>query len=811
MSAPRTVSAAIAAVVLAGGIAVTGGTFLLRLSIQPRGGDVEIAGLDEAVDISYDDHAIPTILAANEGDLFRAQGFVHASERLWQLELFQRIAQGRLAEIFGPPAVDADRLIRTLDLAGAARAELQGLGPESRRSLEAFAAGVNERIRTWRGPLPPEFLILGIRPQPWSPEASLAIGRIMALDLSGWQSELSRIATMARVPSALHPELALDYPSWGPTIMQDPRDDDLSLAARSGDPFDVAVRASASDDAPRPPGARFAGWDPLETLASFGFHGSNSWALGGSRTADGHPLLANDMHLSLRAPSTWFLNALHAETENLHVAGLSIPGVPGVVVGFNRTIAWGFTNAMVDGGDFVVEAVNLDGSMYRLGDDWAPFETRVETIEVRGRDAVDHTVRLTARGPVITDVVPSAGLTLSLLWVGRERRGAAPALPRMNRARSADEFERALASFQLPHQNVIFVSVDGELRYRLAGSIPLRDGVDPVEPIPFESLPGGWPGFVAPGDMPAFRAPATDYLASANNLQSRELFGVVATRYYLPFRARRIDDVLRGARDWTVEDMVALQLDTRSLWAERLRPRAVTAAERIGRDDVAGALRAWNLDVSLDSREATWFHLWASRLRAAIAGDELDGAGYFPDAALDRVLSSGGSPWVDDVRTPSVESLEQLEEAAMTAALELADDRVWGAVHFERSEHPLGQLALLDRLFRFSTGPYPVAGGRSTVRPGDPALWSPIDSAAFVPPFTGSFGPSQRFVARMNPGRPVGYFYLPTGQAGNPLDPLYRSMVRDWPGGAMIELSLDPAEAEEVERSRLELSPAGGS
>ncbi|MDX1396763.1 MAG: penicillin acylase family protein [Gemmatimonadota bacterium] len=807
MTPPRTLSAAIAAVVIAGGIAVTGGTFFLRLSIQPRGGNVDVAGLDEAVFIGYDDHAIPTISAANEDDLFRAQGFVHASERLWQLELFQRIAGGTLAEIFGAPAVDTDRLIRTLDLAGAARAELDGLDPESRRPLEAFAAGVNERIRTWRGPLPPEFLILGIRPQPWSPEASLAIGRIMALDLSGWRSELSRIAAMARIPSSLHPELALEYPQWGPTIMQDPRDDELALPPATGAPVGFA----AGDLAGAAPETPFAGWDPLETLASFGLHSSNSWALGGSRTADGHPLLANDMHLSLRAPSTWYLNALHAEAEDLHVAGLSIPGVPGVVVGFNRTVAWGFTNAMVDGGDFVVEGVNLDGSMYRLGDDWAPFETRRETIEVRGEGPVEHTVRSTARGPVITDVVPSAGLTLSLLWVGRERRGAAPALPRMNRARSADEFERALASFQLPHQNVIFVSADGELRYRLAGSLPLRDGADPVEPIPFEVLPAGWPGFVAPEDMPAFRAPATDYLASANNLQSRALFGVVGTRYYLPFRARRIDDVLREARDWTVEDMVALQLDSRSLWAERLRPRAVSAAERIGRDDVADALRSWDLDVSLDSREATWFHLWTYRLRAAIAADELDGAGYFPDAALDRVLASGGSVWVDDVRTGAVESLEQLEEAAMSDALDLADDRVWGAVHFERSEHPLGQLAVLDRLFRFNTGPYPVAGGRSTVRPDDPALWSSLDSAAFEPPFTGSFGPSQRFVARMNPDRPLGYFYLPTGQAGNPLDPRYRSMVHGWPGGAMIEIPLDPSEAEDAERWRLELRPADDS
>jgi penicillin amidase len=814
LNVSRNVSAAAAAVIVAGGIVATVGYFFMQRSVQPRTGVVVVPGLEAAVEVSYDAWAIPTIVAANEVDLMRAQGFVHASERLWQLELFRRIGQGRLAEIFGAPAVGTDRLIRTLDLEGAAEAALALLSPADRRLLEAYADGVNARIASWRGPLPPEFILLGVRPQPWSAAASLAIARMMALDLSGWRGELSRIATLARIPSSLHGELAPGYPAWGPTIMQDSMTGSLRLG--EGGPVTMAEASSAvNPGSPAPPFELPGdeGWDPIRFLSAFALHASNSWAVGGSRTADGHALLANDMHLALRSPSTWFVNALHAAEEESRVAGFSIPGAPGVVVGFNRHLAWGFTNAYVDDGDFVVESVNLDASMYRHDDEWRLFETRVETIDVRGAAPIEHTVRSTVRGPVITDVIPSAGLTMSLLWTGTRRPGAASAILSMNRARTADEFRRALVSFSSPHQNVIFATTTGELGYRLAGSIPLRDGADPTSPISFEALPNGWPGFVPPEGMPALHRPNSDYLSSANNLQARDLFGVVGVRYPLPFRARRIDDRVRTADGWTTTDMVALQLDTHSLWAERLLPRVIASARRVDRPDVAEALEAWDRRVTMESREAPWFYVWLFRLRARIASDELDGAGYFPDLALDGILDRGESVWVDDVRTPEREVLTDLEDEALRTAVEIVAGRTWGELHGERSVHPLGQVSLLDRIFRFNVGPYPAPGGRHTVRPTDPSIWGGLDSTSWTPPFVAEYGPSERFVAHLDPERPVGHFFLPTGQAGNPLDRHYRSMVTGWLSGEMVELSLASSDYLAAENSRLRLIPAsvGGS
>ena len=779
MSLRRRAGAGLAAGLVIVGVLTTFAWFHLQRSMQPRSGRHLLPGLAEPAAVTFDEWAVPSISAGTEVDAMRVQGFIHASDRLWQLELFQRVARGRLAELFGPVAIDADRLARTLDLWSAAGRELDDIGETDRVLLEAYAEGVNARIASWRGPWPPEFLILGIEPQPWSPQASLSIGRIMSLDLSEWREELDRMTALATLDADHRRALGAGYPAWGPTILQD------TLPSGTAPPR-IAV---APTPIPPDPGVAASSPDPLIYLSRFGFHASNSWALAGSRTADGAPLLANDMHLALRAPSTWYLNSIAAEDSELAVAGLSIPGTPGVIVGLNRDIAWSFTNAEVDDADFVVEGINLDGSMYRDAGDWRPFETRTEEIRVRGRDEPETwVVRSTARGPVITDVVPAGGLTLSLLWTGLEPGGPFAALLEMNRASDVDAFVAAVARFRSPHQNVVYAASSGEIGYRLAGSVPLRPAGQGASPISFERLPAGWPGFWPPEAMPALRDPERGYLVSANNLQARALFGRVGAYYPAPSRARRIDDLVSRATGWTVEDMREMQLDSHSLWAERYRPRAVRAARRAGLDSLALQLEGWDLRTETASRGAVPFFTWLYRLRELIVADEFeDGDGWFPDLAFMEIVETGDSAWIDDARTPEVERLEALEEeAARTAAV--APENSWGEVHHERSAHPLGTVALLDRLFGFHVGPYPSRGGPHTVRPDAPSLRSRLDSTAWKFPVVSEYGPSARFIARAAPAEMAGYFLLPTGQAGNPLDPHYRDMGAVWTESPLIQL-----------------------
>ncbi|MFQ5689620.1 MAG: penicillin acylase family protein [Gemmatimonadota bacterium] len=803
------------------GLAVTAAFFFARSSLQDLRGRARLPGLDSAVQVYVDSFAIPHIFGASETDVYRAQGYLHASERLWQMELLHRTAQGRLAELFGGAALGLDRFIRTLDLWGAAGRSLDALPRQERRLLEAYAEGVNERLASWSGPLPPEFLLLHISPQEWEPRATLAIGKIMALDLTSWREELSRLSARSRVDSARYRYLEPGYPEWGPRILEPPpepaesspvalpprlptsavsrakpgpeRSAPAGSAASGGRGFVEPSRGAASERWTELPGE---GWDPIRFLSGLSLSASNSWAVAGVRSADGQPLLANDMHLALRAPSTWYVAALDATASGLHVAGLSLPGVPGIVVGYTRDVAWGFTNAMVDDMDFVVEAVNLDQSAYRHGSGWTPFVVREDTIRVRGRShPVIHTIRKTVRGPVISDVLPGLGVTLSVMWTGRRPTTEMLGLRGMARATTAAAFDAAVRRFDSPNQNVIYATASREIGYRLSGTVPRRRGWDGSIPVSFELVEEGrwdvWPA----DSIPSLRNPPWGFLASANNLQARSLFGVIGTSYPTPFRARRIENRLSERSSWTVQSMGRLQLDTHSLFADRVIRRAVAAARRVGDDSVATLLASWDRRMELNSRAATVFQVWLQRLRELIAADEFRGArddwAYFPTRALLRTLEDGGGPWVDDVGTKRIEALPELEDAAMRTARAVSAGRRWGQVHRERSVHPLGSVGWLDRIFGFNVGPYPVSGGPMTVRPDDPGLWRALDSASWMPPFISEYGPSERFIAEVRPGGGIGYFLLPTGQSGNPFSSHYRDMARRWPAGAPIPVPLD--------------------
>lgn len=850
---------AIAAVALCV-LALVGTRFYLSRSIQSRSGEVWLESLGERVEVTYDDWSIPRITARNEEDLLRAQGFVHAGERLWQMELFQRTAQGRLSELFGEPALEVDRLMRTLGVWETSGLESAWLEPEHLALLEAYAEGVNDRIATWRGPLPPEFILLGIAPQPWTPVATLSIVRLMALDLTNWRDDLGQVEHLAELDLA-HRELFRPWhPSSDPTIVQASPILPFRVTngwgawnppSRSG-PAETGDRDRSADSTGSPwaSSPSLAEFDPLGLLAGVGLNASNSWALSPERTASGHALLAGDTHLGLRAPSTWFLNALRvdpneAEAESaegepaglgedrgglgeearrrdgreepeggegarrlLDVAGLSIPGAPLIVIGMNRHVAWTFTNGNIDDSDFYVETVGADGESYVEDGEERSFELRREWIEVRGGAASELVVRSTVRGPVITDLFPTAGLTLSLAWTGLEAVGPIGGLAAMNRSSTADEISEAAGGFASPHQNLLYATARGRIGFRLVGRIPDRPrggvGVIPVEGG------GGWTGFIAHDSLPALEDPASGYLATANNLQSPDAYGRVAVAYPIPDRARRIDQVVSQARDWSVAEMAELQLDSHSLWAERYRERAVAAAGRAGRHELSARLAGWDLSTEPHSLGAAPYYAWLYRLRALVVADDLGEDGTLPGYAFLRIMEEGrenrgqGALWADDVRTDTAESFPGMEELALDAALPLLDSR-WGEVSLEQHEHPFGGVPILNLLFGFNIGPYPARGGPYTVRPVHRTSWSALDSTSWSYPRVNTSGPSQRFVARMDPSGPVGFFKLPTGQSGNPFDRHYRDMAAGWAEPWLIELSPGAWEGEPA--SRLWLVP----
>ena len=811
--ARRLISAA-ALVLFVAAAALTIGYFYFRSSIQPLEGTIEVSGLEMPVTVIVDRYSIPHLYAARESDLFFAQGFVHASERLWQMEMFRRVAQGRLAELFGERALGADRVVRTLDLWGAARRSLDALGAEERRLLEAYAAGVNARLSTWNGPLPPEFVILGFRPEPWEPQATAAIGKVMALDLSAWRTELARFYATGILPPEKSAYLPPVYPEWGVTILDEPVPLPSPTDARSADVGSRPSRSSASEATTKP---RVAAARSLESwrrayglLARYGFHASNAWAVGRDRTMHGGSLLASDMHLGLDAPAKWYLVALHAEETGFDVAGVSLPGVPGVVVGYNEGVAWGFTNGMTNDMDFAIEALNLDRTAYRDGGTWRPFGVRSEMIPVRGiEEPVIHEVRSTVRGPVITDVLPPLGATLSVLWVASRPTTELDGLLRMNRATGAAQFDLAVQEFDSPQQNVVYAASDGTIGYRLSGTVPLHSGQDGSLPVEFDRIAGGWSSFWPAAELPATRDPPSGFIVTANNLQAPNLFGVLGSDYAAPFRAARIRERLETGRSWTAQEMAALQHDTYSRLADLVVPRAIAASRRVGDDSVTALLEDWDRRVDEDSRAASIFYAWFYRLRDLVAGDEFVNQPWkeFPALALVRILEEGGSPWVDDVRTDTLETLARLEEQALIDAVRVTGGRPWGEIHFERSVHVLSGNRLLERWFRFNVGPYPTGGAPNTVRPDDYGRWSPLDSTSWTPPYLGDYGPSERFVADMGETGAVGYFLLPTGQSGNPFSPHYRDMAARWDEPRLVPVPLRRSEVDARGSRRFQLRP----
>lgn len=806
---------AVVVALLVAAAAATGGWLHLRSAIPVRVGEVVMSDLRAPVTVRSDSFAIPHVWAANERDLFFAQGWLHAANRLWQMELLRYTARGRLAELFGREALEADRLLRTLDLWGAAGRSVAALGPEEQSVLEAYAAGVNAWLRHHDGALPPEFLLLGVEPEPWSARSSAAVGKVMALDLSAWHRELSRYYARVHLPAVKYALVRPRYPDWGPTVLDSAELPPLPYRRAVTEERSSPVAAGGRDGPDRLP------W---RWLGGLGFRASNNWALAGDRTASGHPIVANDMHLGLRAPPVWYVMGLRS-ADGFRAAGLTLPGAPGVVVGFNGGIAWSFTNGMVDDMDFAVETVNLDGSQYRSAEGWRDFTVRAETLLVRGTEQPEVLrVRETIRGPVVSDVLPDLGATLSALWLARRPTTELTGLLAMNRATAPGAFQEAVGSFDSPQQNVVWGSTAGALGYRLSGSVPLRPDWDGSLPAAARTIGEGWPGVWAVDSMPSALWTVADtawrgYVASANNLQAPSLFGLVGVDYPIPFRARRIVDRLEVARGWTPDSAFALQRDVRSLLADRILDRAVDAARRVGDDSTAALLRGWDRRVDEEARGASVFYAWVYRLRALVAADEFrrtDEWAYFPVSALlalleDEETATVRSAWVDDPSTDSTETLASLEERALRDAVAATGRRPWGELHEERSVHALGRVGWLDRIFGFDVGPYPSPGAPRTVRPDDYRRWNGLDTTSWRPPWISDYGPSERLVVTLGPDLPTGGVLLPTGQSGLPFDPHYRDMSPRWrSGGPLVPLPLDSAAVEQRTVRSLRLLPAGG-
>ena len=754
-------------------------------------GRLALPGLRAELRIDRDAHGIPTIRAASVRDALFGLGVAHAQDRLWQMETHRRIGAGRLAEAFGDGALETDRFLRTLGVRRAAAAQWAQMPATSREQLQAYSDGVNAVISSLRA-RPPEFVILGLQPEPWAPEDSLAWAIMMAWDLgANWQSELIRLRLSLKLPKERIDQLmppypgdavpaTLDYAAFYKTLKLDG-----SLATSERSLLKLLAAAPESE---------------VEGV------GSNSWVLAGSRSSTGKPLLASDPHLKLSTPALWYFARIDA--PGLKIAGATLPGVPGVLMGQNEHIAWGLTNTGPDVQDTYLERIKPDdANQYQTPDGWARFETRQEIIKVKGQADVLHAVRSTRHGPVISDASLSGladealgpktkpGYAIALRWTGLDTDNDIVAtILAMDAAASVDAFARASATWLAPQQNMVVADDTGHIALVSPGRVPLRkpdNDLSGLAPAPGWDARYDWDGFLPVHVLPQVRDPERGFIANANQKITPPGYPhFISHHWALPYRHQRIEQMIEAAPRHSLDDLRRMQGDVKSLAVARLLPRLQQAQS--GHVLAAAAqqqLAGFEGTMAADKAAPLIYWAWHRHLSAQVLADEtgapiydrlLGQRGYFD--ALEGVLARDDAWWCDDKSTPVVETCQAQVNRALTAALDelqlLQGKDVaawqWGRTHQARSEHrPFSKVKWLAKWFEVRA---PVGGDSYTVNVGRVSLKADSATGEF---YLDEHGPSLRGRYDLGDATKSQVIHS-TGQSGIPWSPLYRSFAERW-------------------------------
>jgi penicillin G amidase len=765
-------------------------------------GSLSVPGLTSQVRVARDGHGFPTIEAANFDDLFFAEGYVTAQDRLWQMDSMRRAAAGELAEIFGKDLLKHDRTQRILGLRDFAQKEAQALPADERQRLEDYARGVNAFIASHQDRLPVEFRLLGYGPKQWSPEASLLIEEQMVEDLS----ENPQHALMReRILAALGPELTADLyvnsswhdhpPSLVRSVPGTNDDEDKEDNEEDSGPGSSVAQSMGGSDFP------FTPWLGEWPLAL----GSNNWVISGEHTVTGKPLLSNDMHLHHQMPNLWY--AAHLRCRQYDVVGVTLPGVPYIIVGHNQHIAWGFTNVGPTVEDAYIETFNAQGE-YLTPDGWKQPEHRREMIHVKGAKDVVLDVITTRHGPIFTDLVTGETRKLALRWTLYE--GIHNPFFAVDEAQNWQEFRGALSTFDSPAQNAVYADVDGNIGYQATGKIPIRAGGDGSLPENGSDNAHEWTSYIPFDKLPSVYNPPSGIIATANGRITPKNYPYsISTEWEAPWRTERIYHVLESGKKFSAADMLALQMDIRSEGEHYLADRFVYAVDHAQKPSdrakqAADILRQWDGRVSLDSAAPTIETKAREQLMRLLLEPKLGAAKDDKAGALSWKSYHWGlqSVWMENVIQHQLprwlpQQYPNYDEL-LTAAVEAAVDEPetsgdlsswrWGTVNFVEIQHPvLGRIPVLERW----TGPgiQPQAGDGYTVKAA-----------------TREHGPSERLTVDLA-DLDASTLNLVTGEAGNFFSPYYMDEWKAWYGGSTFRLPFSEPAVNAAESHELILVP----
>lgn len=829
------------------------GWWTVQRSFPTTSGRVDVPGLTATVVVYRDDAGVPQLVAETDHDLFFAQGYVHAQDRFWEMDFRRHVTAGRVAELFGESQVATDAFIRTLDWRGIAEQEYALLDDRSRAGYDAYAEGVNAYLGERTGAdLSLEYAVLGLQnagysPEPWTPVDSIAWLKAMAWDLrSNLGDEIDRALLATVLPPEEVARLHPDFP-WGakPTIVGGPLG--AAPAASSASPVELVEPIAGTQSVATPESAPNTASDASTgeyavALASLravldgvpellgpegGDLGSNSWVVSGSLTESGKPLLANDPHLGPAMPSIWAQMGLHCaelgEECNYDVAGYTFSGLPGVVIGHNERIAWGFTNLGPDVADLYLERV--EGDMYELDGVMTPLSVREEVIDVAGGEPVTITVRSTARGPIVTDIgedfgqvaetgAPDGAGHVSLQWTALSPGSTAQAIFALNGARDWNAFRSAAALFDVPSQNLIYADVDGNIGYQAPGRVPIRLAGDGTVPLAGWTSANGWSGTIPFDQLPSVLNPPTGYIVTANNAVAGPDGPMLTVDWDLGYRAETIDRLLRerisAGELLTADALTEIQLDTGDANAAAFLP--VIAELDLTGDAARGAalLDGWDARADVDSAEAAYFAVFWRTLLDRMFGElpeqtrPVGGDRWF--SVVGTLLGEPDAAWWTDEQS-GVAGRDAMLAHALDAAWNEAEERMggnpdswrWGRLHtLTLTNQSFGESGIGPIEWMFNRGPFELGGGSSIVNAigWDATIGYDVD-----------WVPSMRMVVDLADADASRWVNL-TGASGHAFHPHYADQAPLWQRGELREwpFTIDAIQAAASET--LQLRPA---
>lgn len=803
--------------------------YLFAKEVPQDNATIALPGLENTVEAIYDSFGVPHVYGRSDKDLVRTLGYLHARDRLWQMDLIRRAASGTLSEVFGEGAYEIDTFQRSIGLRRTALKLKDAIDKNTLELIQAYCDGVNVYIESAPEYPSVEFRILGYRMEPWTPEDVLTLARKTGWDLSGnWSYEALRMAVASeRGDEVMKQILPTEHVDPGPYIIPPEQKSyrKIEKPTEPGLPEDHGMNDSddyiktALDLYRIDRLSREGPWNiSNERLAS------NNWVLSPGKTKSGGAMLCNDPHLEHLLPSVW--HEAHLKGDEIDVIGVVFPGTPFIVLGHTPLIAWGATTTSADTQDLykVVTDPNRP-NQYLYDGQWRDFEIVEETIKVKTKSGkVDRKIkiRFTVQGPVITDHLKLSGkaTTLAFRWTGYEMSNEVAGLFKMAKATDWESFLRGLDLVKVPVQNWVYADSNGHIGYIANGLIPIRKKGDGTVPAPGDDPEYAWSGFVPQSELPQIYDPPAGFIASANNkVVPPEYPYIIGTDFAPPYRASRITEVIGQDKKFTAADMQNLQMDTMLKQGQRLAKYFIAAYEKLGSksDDklkkLVEILRAWDYSTGPESVATALFHesyrqafqlTFEDELSPEVFNmvrDEIDAASN----AFDNGIESDFGLF-DDRRTPEkVERRDEILLSGMAAAVKSLEEQLgsdiekwnWGKLHTLIFDHPFGsQHDLLRKTF--SLGPYPMAGGRDTVNKATFMWWNR--------PYKVRAGPSFRHIVDYGDLNSGG-FIITTGQSGHRLSPHYGDQVAEWRGGKLMPMNRSRDEIEKHSEGKTLFTP----